>query len=79
MRKLSFTFARKDAVEAIEREKAIYRILGRSPHPNIIRSFLGASEGIFLERMTIILQKKIFLPEPISKNYKASSKHPFEQ
>ncbi|KAI9814090.1 MAG: hypothetical protein M1832_005978 [Thelocarpon impressellum] len=47
------------AVESVEHEKGIYRLLSRNPHPSIVQSFLCTEDGIFLQRMGDSIGKRL--------------------
>lgn len=40
------------SIHALESEKEVFKILEKSPHPNIVRCIFSADEGIFLEPLT---------------------------
>ncbi|CRK20316.1 Carbon catabolite-derepressing protein kinase like [Verticillium longisporum] len=49
----------EESDERITREKEVYELLIKRPHPNIIRCILIVPEGIFLERMEMTLEARI--------------------
>ncbi|KAL2022098.1 hypothetical protein VTK56DRAFT_6142 [Thermocarpiscus australiensis] len=49
----------EESVKKIEAEKAVYRVLMKRPHPNIIQCILCVPEGIFLHRMESSLQERL--------------------
>ncbi|WEW55203.1 hypothetical protein PRK78_000632 [Emydomyces testavorans] len=54
------------SVNALENEKEIFTILEKSPHPNIVRCFCIANEGIFLEHLTTSLNTYLESGERVS-------------
>ncbi|EEP82634.1 predicted protein [Uncinocarpus reesii 1704] len=57
------------SVNALEIEKGIFTVLEQAPHPNIVRCFLFADEGIFLERLAtplnVYLESVEIVPQPL--------------
>ncbi|KAF6807174.1 hypothetical protein CSOJ01_08362 [Colletotrichum sojae] len=57
----------EEAIESAQRithEKAVYEVLERHPHTNIIRCLLSIPEGFFMERMAMTLRDRIdYRPE----------------
>jgi len=49
----------EESGKKIEAEKAVYRVLMKNPHPNIVQCILCVSEGIFLRRMKSTLQERL--------------------
>lgn len=52
------------ALASVAREKKIYRLLDAHPHPNILRSLLRTTAGIFLPRLPTSLRARLELPPP---------------
>ena len=48
-----------ESVEKMVREKAVYRVLMKRQHRNIVRGILCAPEGIFLQRLECTLQDRL--------------------
>lgn len=53
----------RESVEKIEAEKAVYRVLMKQPHPNIVQCILCAPEGIFLRLMEYTLQERLSMAQ----------------
>lgn len=49
----------EESIKKIEAEKAVYRVLMKRPHPNIVQCILCVPEGIFLHRMESTLQERL--------------------
>lgn len=49
----------KESALRIAREKAVYEILTKIPHPNILQCILSVPQGMFLEHMETTLQARI--------------------
>src|SRR6266699_2660680 len=48
-----------ESLKVLRREKAVYEILGRSPHPNIVQYFLGTDLAIFIKFEPDTLEKRL--------------------
>ncbi|KAH8904077.1 hypothetical protein BR93DRAFT_946878 [Coniochaeta sp. PMI_546] len=49
----------KDSIRKIEAEKAVYRVLMKQRHPNIVQCILCVPEGTFLRRMETAIQERL--------------------
>ncbi len=56
----------EESEKKIEAEKAVYRVLMKRPHPNIVQCIVCAPEGIFLRRMECTLQDRLSLSQTAS-------------
>lgn len=55
-----------DNVENLEKEKRIYGMLSRAPHPNVLSAILHVDEGIFLERFDTTLASRLCSPVEVA-------------
>jgi serine/threonine protein kinase len=49
----------EESATKIEAEKAVYKVLMKRPHPNILQCILCAPEGLFLRRMDCTLLERL--------------------